>query len=149
MKVGSYFQVLGETIHITLKYLSNKSKATSAGSQVVALEAENSKLRKDLITVMDEANTCKDKVKVLYDNLRVERQLILEKDEQLLAAREKIKMVVAKSVEAFQQTKEYNIVLFSWYYKGFEHLRWYLVKHPHRSGSRELGSRGGGKGNGS
>ena len=30
------------------------------------------------------------------------------------------------------QTEEYNIVLFSWYYKGFELLRRYLVKHSFR-----------------
>ena len=27
-------------------------------------------------------------------------------------------------------TDEYNTVLFSWYFKSFELLRWYLVKHP-------------------
>ena len=41
-----------------------------------------------------------------------------------------MKTVAAKAVEAFQQIKEYNIVLFSWYYKGFELIRQYLVKHP-------------------
>ena len=51
---------------------------------------------------MDEANTVKEKVKVLGDNLRAERQLTLEKDEQLLATKEKIKTVAAKAVEAFQ-----------------------------------------------
>ena len=30
----------------------------------------------------------------------------------------------------FQTTDEYNTVLFSWYFKGFELLRRYLVKHP-------------------
>ena len=54
--------------------MSNEAKATSARSQVVALEAENSKLRKDLIAAMDE---------------------------QLLAVKEKIKVVAAKFVEAF------------------------------------------------
>ena len=53
----------------------------SMGSQVVALEAENSKLMKDLITTMDEANTCKEKAMVLFDDLRAERWLTLEKDE--------------------------------------------------------------------
>ena len=43
-----------------------------------------------------------------------------------------MKTVAAKSVEAFQQTDEYNTVLFSWYYKGFELLRQYLIKHPTR-----------------
>ena len=101
LKVGSYFQVLGETIHIISEYLSNEAKATSAGSRVVALEAKNSKLRKDLIASIDEANTCKEKAKVLFDDLREERKLTMEKDEQLLAAKEKNKTVVAKSVEAF------------------------------------------------
>ena len=41
-------------------------------------------------------------------------------------------MIAAKAVKAFQQTKEYNTVLFSWYYMGFELLRRYLVKHPSR-----------------
>ena len=36
------------------------------------------------------------------------------------------------AIRAFQLTKEYNTVLFSWYYKGFELLRRYLVKHPSR-----------------
>ena len=91
--------------------------------RVEALEAENSKLRKDFISTMDEANTVKENVKVLGDELRVERQLNLEKDEQLQAAKEKIKTTATKSIEAFQQTEEYNTVLFSWYYKGFELLR--------------------------
>ena len=61
---------------------------------------------------MDEANITKEKVKVLYD-LRAESQLTLEKDEQLQAVKEKVKTIAAKSVEAFQQTNEYNTVLFN------------------------------------
>ena len=45
---------------------------------------------------------------------------MVEKDDQLLAA---------KAVEAFQQTNKHNTMLFSWYFKGFELLRRYLVKH--------------------
>ena len=77
------------------------------------MEAENSKLKKDLISAMDEANTIKENVKVLGDDLRVERQLTLEKDEQLQVAKEKVKIVTAKVVKAFQQTEEYTTVLFS------------------------------------
>ena len=36
----------------------------------------------------------------------------------------------ARSIKGFQQTDEYNTVLFNWYFKGFELLRRYLVKHP-------------------
>ena len=79
---------------------------------------------------MDEANTVKEKAKVLGDDLKAEQQLILEKDKQLLAAKEKIKTIAVKAVEAFQQTEEYNTVLFSWYYKGFEFLRRYFIMHP-------------------
>ena len=95
-----------------------------------AMEKENSTLKKDLIESMDEAATLKEKVKALNSDLRAERQLNLEKDDQLQAAKEKLKTIVARSVEAFQQTEEYSTVLFSWYFKGFELLRRYLVKHP-------------------
>ena len=59
-------------------------------------------MRKDLISTMDEANTSKEKVKVLSDDLRAERQLTLEKDEQLQATKERVKIVATKSVEAFK-----------------------------------------------
>ena len=65
--------MLGETIHITSEYMSQEAKAMSVGSKVEALEAENSKLRKEFIFAMDEANTTKEKAKVLADNLRAER----------------------------------------------------------------------------
>ena len=99
-------------------------------SRMEVLEVENSKLKKDLIVAMDEANAIKEKAKTLSDDLRAEWQLTLEKDKQLLAAKEKLKTIAAKAVEAFQQTDKYNIVLFSWYFKGFELLRRYFVKHP-------------------
>ena len=79
---------------------------------------------------MDEAAALKENVKALNANLRVDSQLNLEKDDQLQVAKEKLKTIAARSVGAFQQTEEYSTVLFSWYFKGFELLRRYLVKHP-------------------
>ena len=70
-------------------------------SRMEALEAEDSKLKKDLIITIDEANTIKEKAKTLSDDLRAEWQLTLEKDKQLLAAKEKLKTIAAKAVEAF------------------------------------------------
>ena len=102
----------------------------SLTSRMEALEKENSELKKNLIVFMDEATSLKAKVKTLDDDLRVERKLTLEKDEQLLSAKEKLKTIAARLVEAFQTTDEYNTVLFSWYFKGFELLKRYLVKHP-------------------
>ena len=66
----------------------------------------------------------------MTEELRVERELTKEKDEQLAVARERAKGLAAKAIEGFQQTKEYNTVLFSWYFKGFELLRRYFMKHP-------------------
>ena len=102
----------------------------SLTSKMEAMEAETSKLKQSLIESMGEANTLKEKVKALSDNLRAERQLTLEKDEQLLGVKESLKTIASRSVEAFQTTDEYNSVLFNWYFKGFELLRRYLVKHP-------------------
>ena len=50
---------------------------------------------------MGEANTLKEKVKGLSDDLRAKRQLTLEKDEQLLGIKESLKTITARSVEAF------------------------------------------------
>ena len=53
---------------------------SSTEAKAKGLEMELLKLRKDLIAAMDEANTAKEKAKVLSDDLRVERQLTLKKD---------------------------------------------------------------------
>ena len=46
-----------------------------------------------------------------------------------MVANQKVKSIAAKAVHVIQLTDEYNMVLFSWYYRGFELLRRYLVKH--------------------
>ena len=94
--------MLGESLHLTSEYLTQEAKVEFAVSRVAALEAKNLKLRKDLIVAMDEANIAKEKAKTLSDNLTAQWQLTLEKDEQLLAAKEKIKTITTKAVEAFQ-----------------------------------------------
>ena len=40
-------------------------------------------MKKYLIIAMDEANTLNEKIKVIGDDLKTERQLTAEKDEQL------------------------------------------------------------------
>lgn len=52
-----------------------------AGSRVEALEAEVAKLKRDLITAMDDADIAKEKAKALADELKVEKQLTVHKDE--------------------------------------------------------------------
>ena len=94
--------MLGESLHITSEYLTQEAKVAFVMSRMEALEAKNSKLKKDLIVTIHEANTIKEKAKTLSDNLRAERLLTLEKDEQLLVDKEKLKIIAAKAVEAFQ-----------------------------------------------
>ena len=107
--------MLGESLHITFEYFTQEAKVASLTSRMEALEAENSTLKKNLTDSMGETTDLKEKVKTLSDDLRAERQLTLEKDEQLLGAKEKLKTIDARSVEAFQTTDKYNTVLFSWY----------------------------------
>ena len=93
--------MLGESLHITTEYLTQEAKVASLTSKMEAMEAETSKLKQSLIESMGEANTLKEKVKALTDDLRAERQLTLKKDEQLLGVRESLKTIAARSVEAF------------------------------------------------
>ena len=123
-------QVLGESLHITSKYLASEAKVEFARSHASSVEAENSKLRKELIAAMDDANQAKEKLRTLTEELRVERELTKENNKQIAAARERAKGLAAKAIEGFQQTEEYNSVLFSWYFKGFELLRRYFIKDP-------------------
>ena len=125
-----FIQVLGKSLHITSEYLVSKAKVESARSHTSSVEAENSKLRKELITTMDDANQAKEKLRTLTEELRVERELTKEKDKQIAATRERAKGLAAKAAVGFQQTEEYTTVLFSWYFKGFELLRRYFIKHP-------------------
>ena len=123
---------MGKSLYITSEYLASEAKVESARSHASSLEAKKSKLKKELIAAMNNANLAKEKLRTLTDELRVERELTKEKDEQLAAARERAKGLAAKAVEGFQQIKKYNTVLFSWYFKGFKLLRRYFIKYSSR-----------------
>ena len=66
------------------------------------MEAKNSKLKKELIAAMNDANLAKEKLRTLTDKLRVEQELTKEKDEQLAATKERAKGLAAKAVKGFQ-----------------------------------------------
>ena len=120
--------MLGESLHLTSEYLPLEAKVEFARSHASSLGAENLKL----IAAMNDANLAKEKLRILIEELRVERELTKEKDEQLATTRERAKGLAAKAIEGFQQIEEYNTVLFSWYFKGFELLRRYFIKHLSR-----------------
>ena len=64
---------MGESLHLTSEYLASEAKIESARSHVTTLEAENSKLKKELIVTMNNANLVKEKLKTLTKEFRVER----------------------------------------------------------------------------
>ena len=123
MEWFSVGKVLGETMHVTTQYLANEEKAIVANSKVEALETEASGLRNDLGVAMDALNASKEKTKVLTEQLESEKQMVKQKDDLLANASQRMKIAVAKA------TEEYNTILFQWYFKGFELLRRYMIKH--------------------
>ena len=116
-------------MHITTQYLANEEKAVVANSKVEALETEASGLRNDLGVAMDALNASKEKTRVLTEQLEFEKQVVKQKDDLLANAGQRMKIAVTKAVTAFQTTEEYNTILFQWYFKGFEPLRRYMIKH--------------------
>ena len=73
-------------MHITLEYLANKEKVEVANSKAKALEAEGSRLRKDLIAAMDDNNASKEKIKALFGELKAEKLLVTQRDEWFVIA---------------------------------------------------------------
>ena len=100
-----------------------------ANSKVKTLKTEASGLRNDLGAAMDALNASKEQTKVLTEQLEFEKLLVKQKDDLLVSAGQRMKIAVAKAVTAFQTTEEYNTILFQWYFKGFELLRRYMIKH--------------------
>ena len=116
-------------MHITTQYLANEEKAVVANSKVEALETEASGLQNDLGAAMDAINASKKQTKVLTEQLKSKNLLVKQKDNLLVSAGQRMKIAVAKVVTAFQTTEEFNTILFQWYFKGFELLRRYMIKH--------------------
>ena len=116
-------------MHITTQYLANEEKAVVSNSKVEALEAEASSLRNDLSVAMDALNASKEKTNILTEQLESEKLVVKQKDDLLANAGQRMKITIAKAVTAFQTTKEYNTILLQWYFKGFELLRRYMIKH--------------------
>ena len=57
-----------------------------ATSKVESVKVECSKLKKDLIAVINERNDANHKIKELTEALRVEKPLVVQKDEEIQAA---------------------------------------------------------------
>ena len=125
------YQVLGESVRITINYLNVEDKVVVATSKVESMEVECSQLKKDLIAVMNERNEANQKKKKkLTKDLHVEKALVVQKDEEIQAILLKIDEERDKVVQKFKQSEEFSDLQFMQYFKGFELLhRWTMKQH--------------------
>ena len=72
-----------------------------ANSKVDSVEAESSRLRKDLIEAMNQVTKAKEKLKEHKDALKVEKKLVIQKDEEVQGAFLKIEEECEKVITNF------------------------------------------------
>ena len=104
-----------------------------ANSKIESVKAESSKLMKDLIEAMDIANKAKEKFKELSEELRVEKMLVVQKDEKIQAALLQIDSKREKIIQKFMKSEHFSYLQFIQYCKGFEHLRRWMMKHHNQA----------------
>nr|POE86858.1 hypothetical protein CFP56_24853 [Quercus suber] len=122
-------QVLGESLRITTYYLSAEEKIVMASSKAESVEAECSQLKKDLIAAMNEWNEANQKVKELTESLPVEKALVIQKDKEIQAALLKTDEERENVIQKFKLSEEFSDLQFLQYFKGFELLRRWTIKH--------------------
>lgn len=72
-----------------------------ANSKVNTLEAESSTLRKEPMATMDSEDRMKEQIKTLTNDLKAEKLLIKQKDDQLQAAKCEASIAGDGAVHAF------------------------------------------------
>nr|POF14707.1 hypothetical protein CFP56_34191 [Quercus suber] len=122
--------VLGESFCIMIDYLNVEEKVMMATSKAESVEVECSQLKNDLIVAMNERNEVNQKIKELTKALRVEKALVAQKDEDIQATLLKTDDERDKIIQKFKQLEEFSDLQFMQYFKGFEHLRQWMMKHP-------------------
>ena len=78
-----FLQVLRESLCLTIDYLTKEEKVMMANSRTEVAKVESSRLRKDLIELMDQGNEAKAKMKEVFEQLRIEKILKIQKDEEI------------------------------------------------------------------
>ena len=100
-----------------------------ANSKVDFVEAESSRLRNDLIEAMDQSTKAKEKVKELKEELKVEKKLVIQKDEEVQAALLRTDKEHEKVIFRFLESDRFSDMQFEQYFKGFELPRQWMMKH--------------------
>lgn len=92
-------------------------------------KAESSQLRKDLVQAMDQTVKAKEKVDKLNKDLKVERKLLVQKDDKLQAAFLQSTSFRDKVINQFKGTEDFADLQFIQYFNGFELLHRWTLKH--------------------
>nr|POE99909.1 hypothetical protein CFP56_54768 [Quercus suber] len=127
--IHNLVQVPGESLRITTDYLNVEEKVVMATSKAETVETECSQLKKDLIFAMNERNEANQKVKELTESLRVEKALVVQKDEEIQVALLKTNDEREKVIQKLKQSEEFANLQFMQYFKDFELLRRWTMKH--------------------
>lgn len=99
-------------------------------SRVEAVEAKGSRLKKDLAEAMDQASEAKAKLKDIFDQLKTERMLVTKKNQEIQLMKQKVNDECENVVVDFQAFDTFATITFDEFFKGFELLRRWLMKHP-------------------
>ena len=110
-------------------YLSVEEKVVVTQSKAESVEAKNSRLRKDLVEAMDQAMKSKEKVDKLKKALKVKKKLVAQKEDELQAAFLRAAKAKDEVIAQFQESEHYSNLLFQQYFKGFELLLRWMLKH--------------------
>ena len=94
-----------------------------ATSKVESIEVECSQLKKDLIVAINERTDTNQKVKEFTEALRMEKALVVQKDEEIQVALLKTNDERDKIIQKFKQLEEFSDLQFMQYFKGFKLLR--------------------------
>nr|POF08589.1 hypothetical protein CFP56_53075 [Quercus suber] len=78
---------------------------------------------------MNERKEANQKIKELTVALRVEKALVVQKDEEIQAALLKTDEERVKVIKNFKESKEFSDLQLIQYFKGFELLRRWTMKH--------------------
>nr|POF18904.1 hypothetical protein CFP56_29727 [Quercus suber] len=118
-----------KSLRLTTNYLAMKEKVVMVNLRAEVAEVESSKLRKDLIETMDQANEAKAKLKEVIDQLRMERMLVVQKDKEIALMKLNISEERENVVVDFLLSQAFDIITFGKFFKGFELLRWWKIKY--------------------
>lgn len=110
-------------------YLNTEEKVVVTNSEFESIKVESSKLRKDLIATMDETNKANEKIIELTKALHMEKALVVQKDEEIQATLMRTDAEKDKVIQKFMQLEQFSNLQFIQYFKGFELLQRWTMKH--------------------